>query len=398
MQRGSGRSKGVWKRMATIAMAGMALLALAGTAMAVDVKVGGYTKLDIVWSDRIGGGGNGSEFETVTGAAGVPLDKDLKFKRNDFNLDIRENRFNITGTGEINGVKTKGVIEADFFTGDGNRNVSNSRRPRLRFAYGMATLPSGLFILGGQNWSNFMDLETYPDTIDFNGMAGQLYTRQAQLRIGTTVKTTTGTITPTFSIESGSVLGPAASTLPQSQELPLLTGKVVWAAPFATFQVAGAVTRNRVVLNDTTESKKNAWGGTIGVSVPVPGVPLTLMGNYNHLDGANRLGDGDFTDAAIVDNVLTNVKTNAYYVGAGYTLTPTTNLNAVYGYRKATALVDPSAPDGFDSKQRSFHINVMQKIFGNMKTGIEYQHVSRETFAGDSGSMSRVQAAWWYYF
>jgi hypothetical protein len=68
-------------------------------------------------------------------------------------------------------------FEGDFFGGGGNQVISNSTSFRLRHAFGSI---GGL--MAGQTWSNFMPIESYPGTIDFNGPAGLTFIRQAQVR------------------------------------------------------------------------------------------------------------------------------------------------------------------------------------------------------------------------
>jgi hypothetical protein len=68
-------------------------------------------------------------------------------------------------------------FEGDFFGSGGNQIFSNSTSFRLRHAFGSV---GGL--LAGQTWSNFMPIESYPGTVDFNGPAGLTFIRQAQLR------------------------------------------------------------------------------------------------------------------------------------------------------------------------------------------------------------------------
>lgn len=64
----------------------------------------------------------------------------------------------------------KTLIEGDFF-GNGGGSF------RLRHAYGEL---GGL--LAGQTWTNFMPIDSYPSTLDFQGPAGIPFTRQGQVR------------------------------------------------------------------------------------------------------------------------------------------------------------------------------------------------------------------------
>ncbi|MEC5293182.1 DcaP family trimeric outer membrane transporter [Aurantimonas sp. C2-6-R+9] len=73
-------------------------------------------------------------------------------------------------------------VEGDFFGGGGNEVFSNSSPFRLRHAYGTVGP-----VLVGQTWSNFMPIESYPTTVDFNGPAGIPFIRQAQFHYTTPI-------------------------------------------------------------------------------------------------------------------------------------------------------------------------------------------------------------------
>jgi hypothetical protein len=68
-------------------------------------------------------------------------------------------------------------IEGDFFGNGGNEVFSNSYSFRLRHA--TATIGP---LRVGQYWTNFMPIESYPATVDFQGPAGIPFIRQTQIR------------------------------------------------------------------------------------------------------------------------------------------------------------------------------------------------------------------------
>jgi hypothetical protein len=357
---------------------------------AAEVTIGGYVKLDAIWSDKIAGGGNGSTAEVAGGPSAVPLDSQPQFDNGDFNLEARQTRLNVTGTAEVDRIKLRGFVESDFFTGEGNRNVSNSRGLRLRHAYAEATTPAGLFLLAGQTWSTFMNLATAPpDTIDFNGPAGQLFNREPQVRVGFR----RSSVTVLGAVESHSVSGPDASTLNQSQELPLFVAKAIWDTEVLAVEVAGTATENRAVFGGADDSE-TAWGAQAGVKLTIG--RLGLVGQVHWLDGLNRLANGDFVDAVSADGRIEHVETLGWYAGVSYALTRTTELNAVYGWAKA----DQSAlyTGAVDERHQTVHVNVVQKLWERMQVGLEYQYAKREQFNGDEGDLNRVQAAWWFFF
>ncbi len=370
--------------------AAAALLLLGGSAAAADIKVGGYAKLDLIYSDRVAGGGGGGVSEFAGGASAVPLNSDATAKYGDSNINARESRFNLTATGEQEGVKLKGFIETDFVTGQGSAFVSNSRLLRLRHAYGLATFQNGFFVQGGQYWSNFQNNEQFYNTIDFNGPSGELYNRSPQLRVGWKGSG----VTATASVEQSAVMndGSVPALLAQSPEIPLFTAKVHWALSGFSVQAAGAYAQNHA-----PGIHAGAFGGQLGLEVPIPGlaIPFTLQADANYLDGTNRLGNGDFLDAVVVNGTLMNVRTYGGY--AGFTMQPLskTTVSAYYGRRQAER---NAASVGGDKIQETVHANVVQKLWGGLEAGLEYQHARRQQFDLQSGDMNRVQGAMWFYF
>jgi hypothetical protein len=367
-----------------------ALLLLAGPALAVDLKVGGYVKLDLIYSDRIAGGGGNSIAEFAGGAGAVPLRGDLDARHDDTMVNARESRLNVTATGEAEDVKLKGFVETDFVTSTGSAYVSGSRLLRLRHAYGQAALQNGAFVLGGQYWSNFQNNEQFYNTIDFGGPAGQLYNRAPQLRVGWKG----AGLTATASVEQTSVMTPDGSipaVLAQSPGLPIFAGKVHYALGAFTVQGALAYSQNRGASDRT-----DAWGGQAGVEIPVPlGIPFLIQAHFDHLNGLNHLANGDFNDAAVVGETVRNIVTNGGYAGVTADVTKKTRLSGYYGRREAEHAV---SSDAEDRVQESVHVNVVQKLWGGLETGLEYQYARRKQFDGQSGEMNRVQGAMWFYF
>ncbi|HEY6006557.1 MAG TPA: DcaP family trimeric outer membrane transporter [Anaeromyxobacter sp.] len=386
------KTRNPWMRArAGLLLAPAALLLGGSPASAGEIKVGGYAKLDVIYSDKIAGGGGNRVPEFAGGAGAVPLRSDADAQHSDTMVNARESRFNVTATGDAEEVKLKGFIEADFVTSEGSAYVSNSRGLRLRHAYGQATFANGAFVLGGQYWSNFQNNEQFYNTIDFGGPAGQLYNRSPQLRVGWKG----AGLTATASAEQSAVLTPDGSIpaeLAQSPALPVFTGKVHYALSGFTVQGAVAFTQNRATVDRTA-----AWGAQLGVEVPVPGLgrPVTIQAHVSHLDGVNHLGNGDFGDAAVVGTTVKNIVTTGGYAGLTAEVTKTTAVSGYYGRREASAAVASTAEDKL---QESVHVNVVQKLWGGLATGVEYQWAHRTQFDGQSGALNRVQGAMWFYF
>ena len=129
------------------------------------LKIGGYFKTDFIYDLKPGGNPDAfvpSSFPIPT-AVGV----------NNANVSVRPSRINLdfripsTKIGEV-----RFYVEADLFG-------TNATTPRLRHAYAQANN-----FLIGQTFSNFMDPDAFPDTLDFQGPNGMVSIRNPQLRYG----------------------------------------------------------------------------------------------------------------------------------------------------------------------------------------------------------------------
>ncbi|GAB3112342.1 DcaP family trimeric outer membrane transporter [Pseudomaricurvus hydrocarbonicus] len=89
-------------------------------------------------------------------------------------FNVKETRFNMKYTrGDLSG-----LIEMDFYGGDGNEIATNSTNPRLRHAF----IKYKNWMVG-QYWSTFTPLAAFPDSLDFAGpMMGEVFVRQPQIR------------------------------------------------------------------------------------------------------------------------------------------------------------------------------------------------------------------------
>jgi len=348
---------------------------------ALDLKVGGYVKLDSMCTNKIiDGGSNLSRF--AGGPTYTPVDDDGANHGN-FRMGAYESRIKVSGTEEVEGVKLKGLIEGDFY--------GSSSTFRFRHGYVEATLPSGFSLLAGQYWSNFQDLEIYyPETINFAGPTGQIFKRAAQLKLAYALPTQK--LNMSVAAE-GHDMGEELD-FTHDQAIPFFTGKVVWSPGPVTAAVCGAVGSNRST-SGSDENRNTAWGVTAGVAVALG--PVSLYGHVQRLDGLGAsYGAWDYPDYGYV-NPDQNVKSIGWYGGGSYTIGGTT-FNAVFGQDRADSSAEDASGSGSDKLLQTFHVNVMQYVWKKARVGLEYSHAKRERFDGESGNYNRVQGAVWYYF
>jgi hypothetical protein len=228
------------------------------------VSVGGYIKLDVIYSiDQDTGDTQDPSALVIGGTTGD----------GDFRLHARQSRLwlKTARPTDLGDVRTH--LEGDFFGAGGNEVFSNSRTLRLRHAYATA---GGL--LAGQTWTNFMQFTAYPDTVDFNGPMGSSFIRQAQLRYG---QSSGGNAEWSVSLENPEATGFATV----KDRFPDLTARWKWqAGPFGV-ELSGVA---RSLEYETATASDTATGYGVMASARYRAGSLTLMGNLIGGDGIGR--------------------------------------------------------------------------------------------------------------
>ena len=129
------------------------------------LKIGGYFKTDFIYDLKPAG--NAEAFVP----ASIPIPQIATV--NNATVSVRPTRLSLdfripsTKIGEV-----RFYVEGDLFG-------TNATTPRLRHAYAQAAN-----FLVGQTFSNFMDPDGFPDTLDFQGPNGMVNLRNPQLRYG----------------------------------------------------------------------------------------------------------------------------------------------------------------------------------------------------------------------
>jgi hypothetical protein len=120
-----------------------------------------FNRMDPAWSDSLrpskicsGEPGCGSDGETV--------------------FSVRQTRVGVATTTRTDLGELKGKLEFELY---GVGSDEGKTTPRLRHAY----FELGEF-LAGQTWSNFMDIDVFPNSIEYWGPPGMVFWRNIQLR------------------------------------------------------------------------------------------------------------------------------------------------------------------------------------------------------------------------
>ena len=350
-------------------------------------KLYGYAKLDAVYTDKDGGG----KYSYVPSA--VPLDsQEGALADSTLTMHARQSRLGLfTSTTTAYG-KFATRIETDFFGAGGTETYSNSYGIRLRRAYGELGN-----LLVGQEWSTFIDLASYAETIDFGGAAGSLFIRQPQIRW--TQPFSFGSLQ--FALENPeSTFISKDALVPKSGSGEYLPDMIVRAnvnTDFGHFSVAGM---GRQLIVDTTNYDDDTFAGALSVTASIPLFDKDkLIAQFNYGNGLGRYMESEFADA-FINPVTKEIETNVQWGGlVSYKHFWFDSVRSTFIYSYAERDNDLNyVAETVDSKYQSFHANLLWSPVSRINLGLEYIYATREIESGDDGDINRLQFAFQYSF
>jgi len=355
------------------------------------VKLGGYVKLDAVFSDKSAGVGSTADLEYEAGAVPVGPNAGAN-ERNQVKLHARQSRFFLETNTPSSWGDAKTYLEFDLFGASGNESVSNSHGLRVRHAYG--TLGH---LLAGQTWTTASDVATYPETVDFGGPAGVIFARQAQVRWTQPFSGGEWSIA-LENPETVVALPNGDSFRADDDRYPDIAGNVKFATRWGNYSIAGLARQLRVDSASAPASRDQKWGGAVGVNGVVPLLhadDLRFSAYYGNAIG--RYSIGFFPDAVLDANDRLVLPTQ-WLAMAAYRHFWTPNLRSTI----ALSALRSDNPDGtagsVNRGAESAHLNLIWSPTAKTNLGVEFIHASREVQNGQSGTLNRVQAAAQYLF
>jgi len=198
-------------------------------------------------------------------------------------ISVKQSRFGVKGTMPT-GASSSPLsfkFEFDLF---GTGADAGQTTFRLRHAYG-----EWGSILAGQTNSLFMDIDVFPNTIDYWGPAGMVFYRNVQIR-WTPYKTELSHFAiaverPGNDIDSGNIRtieGLEGVELQNNEELPDLTVQYRIGGDWGHFQAAGILRKvgfeYRVNPGDSwTQNSENGWGINLGSTINTVGKDKVLL-------------------------------------------------------------------------------------------------------------------------
>lgn len=371
---------------------------IAAPAMAVEFQVpgtntalniGGYVKLDIVYSDVSDGDDSQSNYQYAPGD--VPLDGSGDEYSDELVMNARESRLWVKTSTPTKYGPLKTHLEGDFDTAESSQLVSNSRGFRIRHAYG--TLNNWLF---GTTWSLFMHLDSLPEINDFGGPAGAIFARQPQLRY--TMKMSDN-MNLAISIENPEVIatdnGGGTTTVVDDGVIPDVIARWSMNPSWGNLSAA-AMLRNlvveEVVAGDAVDDNDLGYGAQAGAVVKFTAND-TLMTQLSIGTLGRYAGLVTHVDAVVsAGNQVEGLDQIAGFVGYERKWGGPWNCrsNVILGFSKAD---DPSELAGTDSTERtlSLHLNSFVNPTPTMRIGVEFIRGEREVYDGRDGELNRVQ-------
>jgi hypothetical protein len=346
------------------------------------LKIGGYFKTDFMYDLKPAG--NADEF--IPSSILIPTVQGV----HNSNVSVRPTRLSLdfripsTQMGDV-----RFYLEGDLFG-------STSTTPRLRHAYAQVRN-----LLLGQTFTNFMDPDGFPDTLDFEGPNGMVNLRNPQIRYGFAVSKRT---VLSFSVEKPSsdiaFKTPQFSSQPNS---PSPDGTVRLRREYdrGHWQVASVFRSIAAFLPDGRTDSVFGWGVNATGALRLFGRDNVIVeGTYGHgisryLQDTSGLG----IDAAVVSTAEPHLKaTPAVGTEAAYQHYWNKNLrsNLVYGF----AQVQNTAfqPGTTYHKSDYSAANIIWNPFGSLNVGGEFLYGWQVLKNGHTGNAPRIQLSAKYSF
>jgi hypothetical protein len=378
-----------------IAVGATALMALAAspaqafktTIGNTDVTLGGFVKLDFIYSQHDSGNvtGVGRDFY-VPGT--IPVGGGQSTSR--FDAHAKETRLILSTVTDFNGYKVGSYVEADFIVNQGtpgaDERITNAYNPGLRRAY--ITFAG---FLAGQDWSTFQNLVALPDTLDFVAWPsdGTPFMRQALLRYSTggfdvSLENPDTTVTNN--------LGARDPVLDQNT-MPDLVTRYRFNVGSASMSIAGLARQLRTDANGTETGYGVSWAGKIPLGKH--DIRFTFSGG----DGIGRY---------LALNTVNDVQIN----GSGE-LETISMFNGFIAYRhvwnelwRSTLALSALSADhdilltgtGVTKSVQTVSLNLLYSPVPPLTIGGEVRYAEREVESGDEGDLTRFQFSVKYAF
>lgn len=346
------------------------------------LKIGGYAKSDATFDPRPAG-----DQERFIPAS-IPIPTPTANVSNS-TVSVRPSRINVDFLVPTEIARTiRFFLEVDFFG-------SSATTPRLRHAYAQ-----GENLLVGQTFSNFMDPDAGPDTLDFQGPNSQVSIRNPQMRytfrLGKKTTTSISIEKPTSDVSFST---PQFSAQPNSPS-PDGTVQFRHEMDFGHVQLSALFRDISAFLPDGRSDSVFGWGVNLAGLFKVGKDNFVYQGAYgNGIERYINDSSGLGIDAAVISAQkpqLEAVPVTAAYGGYQHYWLPKLRSSLVYGFLQAE---NTSA-----QTNASFHrsgygaMNLIWSPVSQLSFGTEFLYGWRVNKDGSTGNAPRIQISAKYNF
>jgi len=354
-----------------------------GTFNNTTVKIGGYVKLDAMFSDfsdgTVRGGSFGRDFyvPSVTPVGGTS-------ENTVFDMHARQTRVHLATDSKVGEHKLKSYIEIDFMVlepPNADERISNSYSPRMRHAF--IEFDKWLF---GQTWSTFQNVASLPETVDFIGNTDAgIFVRQPQVRYTWE--------NWQFSLENPETTvtgGATGRIVADDNEWPDFVGRYNYKNK--DLSLVGAVLLRQLTYNNgtTIDDSTVSWGVSFTGKYMINKDDIRFginvgsgMGRYIGLNVAN----GAVVDA---NNKLEAIDSTGLF--ASYRHLWNQKWRSNFTYSRIDIDNNTSLSSGGTTKSTySARANLFYSAAKNLTFGGEFAHANREVESGADGNLDRLQ-------
>jgi hypothetical protein len=347
------------------------------------MKIGGYAKSDLTFDPRPAG-----DQERFIPAS-IPIPAPTANVSNS-TVSVRPSRINVDFLVPIEKERAlRFFFEMDFFG-------SSSTTPRLRHVYAQ-----GKNVLIGQTFSNFMDPDAGPDTLDFQGPNSQVSIRNPQVRYTHRFsKKTTASISVEKPSSDVAFKTPDFNAQPNSPS-PDGTVQIRREMSRGHVQFAGLFRDISASLPDGRSDSVFGWGFNLaGLFKTFGKDTLVYQGAYGngierYINDTSGLG----IDAAVIsvqNPHLEAVPAIATYGGYQHFWSPKLRSSAVYGFLQSEN-TPAQVPAAFHRSEYTA-VNLIWSPIASLSFGSEFLYGWRVNKDNSTGNAPRIQLSAKYNF
>ena len=346
------------------------------------MKIGGYAKSDFTFDPRAAGDQERfipASIPIPAPAAGV----------NNSTVSVRPSRINLDFLVPYKEERSiRFFLEVDFFG-------SSSTTPRLRHAYAQ-----GKNLLIGQTFSNFMDPDAGPDTLDFQGPNSQVLIRNPQMRYTFRLAKS---LTTSISIEkptSDVAFKTADFSAQPNSPSPDGTVQLRHEASYGHVQLSALFRDIAAFVPDGRSDSVFGWGFNLAGLFKIGKDNLTYQGAYG--DGIERYFNdtsGLGIDAAVksaLNPVLEAVPVGGAYGGYQHLWSSKLRSSIVYGFLQAQNTVAQVSSQFHRSEYSA--VNLIWSPIAQLSLGSEFLYGWRVNKDNSTGNAPRIQLSAKYNF